>query len=479
MSADERIKIGDVVKRVPLGFFQENNPGELTTAVTTDLSSFKNYSMKMIDIVINGYIMVFVMILNVFFLSWKLGFMAILGVLISYFFLTLLGKFSEKNSVPYHKAQNSLVEAAMELVMGLPTVRAFNKGDASLKNFNNAILNSKEINIKIEKEYTPFNCLHLFTLKLTSMLIVIVSGIMTINGQIQIPIMIAIFIFSFIMFSSIENVNEATHVLEFLDKTIDNLDKIKSADFLDNNGKDIHFNNHNIIFDRVKFSYDKTPIIKDISFEIKEKTVTAIVGPSGSGKTTVCNLISRFYDVNEGSIRIGDVDIKDLTLSSLLSNISTVFQKVYLFNDTIENNIKFGKPNATKEEIINAAKKAQCHEFIMKLPKGYDTIVGEDGGTLSGGEKQRISIARAMLKDAPIIILDEATSSIDPENEYLIQRAISNLSKGKTVIIIAHRIVTIEKADQILVLDDGKIVQKGKHTDLINQYGLYKNFISI
>ena len=479
MSADERIKIGDVVKRVPLGFFQENNPGELTTAVTTDLSSFKNYSMKMIDIVINGYIMVFVMILNVFFLSWKLGFMAILGVLISYFFLTLLGKFSEKNSVPYHKAQNSLVEAAMELVMGLPTVRAFNKGDASLKNFNNAILNSKEINIKIEKEYTPFNCLHLFTLKLTSMLIVIVSGIMTINGQIQIPIMIAIFIFSFIMFSSIENVNEATHVLEFLDKTIDNLDKIKSADFLDNNGKDIHFNNHNIIFDRVKFSYDKTPIIKDISFEIKEKTVTAIVGPSGSGKTTVCNLISRFYDVNEGSIRIGDVDIKDLTLSSLLSNISTVFQKVYLFNDTIENNIKFGKPNTTKEEIINAAKKAQCHEFIMKLPKGYDTIVGEDGGTLSGGEKQRISIARAMLKDAPIIILDEATSSIDPENEYLIQRAISNLSKGKTVIIIAHRIVTIEKAYQILVLDDGKIVQKGKHTDLINQYGLYKNFMRI
>ena len=479
MSADERIKIGDVVKRVPLGFFQENNPGELTTAVTTDLSSFKNYSMKMIDIVINGYIIVFVMILNVFFLSWKLGFIAILGVLISYFFLTLLGKFSEKNSVPYHKAQNSLVEAAMELVMGLPTVRAFNKGDASLKNFNNAILNSKEINIKIEKEYTPFNCLHLFTLKLTSMLIVIVSGIMTINGQIQIPIMIAIFIFSFIMFSSIENVNEATHVLEFLDKTIDNLDKIKSADFLDNNGKDIHFNNHNIIFDRVKFSYDKTPIIKDISFEIKEKTVTAIVGPSGSGKTTVCNLISRFYDVNEGSIRIGDVDIKDLTLSSLLSNISTVFQKVYLFNDTIENNIKFGKPNTTKEEIINAAKKAQCHEFIMKLPKGYDTIVGEDGGTLSGGEKQRISIARAMLKDAPIIILDEATSSIDPENEYLIQRAISNLSKGKTVIIIAHRIVTIEKAYQILVLDDGKIVQKGKHTDLINQYGLYKNFMRI
>ena len=302
---------------------------------------------------------------------------------------------------------------------------------------------------------------------------------MTIKAQIEMPIMIGVFIFSFIMFSSVENVNSATHVLEVLDKTLDNLDKMKSADFLDENGKDLPLKNHNIIFDRVGFSYDKTPIIKDVSFEIPEKTITAIVGPSGSGKTTICNLISRFYDVKEGSIKIGDVDIRDLTLSSLLSNISTVFQKVYLFNDTIENNIKFGKPNASKEEVINAAKKAQCHDFIMKLPNGYRTIVGEGGEALSGGEKQRISIARAMLKDAPIIILDEATSSIDPENEYLIQRAISNLSKGKTVIIIAHRIVTIEEADQILVLDDGEIVQRGKHRNLIEEEGLYRSFMRI
>lgn len=479
VSADERIKIGDILKRVPLGFFQENNPGELTTAVTTDLSFFENYSMKMIDIVINGYIMAVVMILSVSFLSWKLGAIAVLGVLLSYLCLSLICKFSEKNSIPYLNAQNKLVESTMELVMGLPIVRAFNKGDVSLKNFNDAILNSKEVNIKIEKEYTPFNCLHLFSLKLASMLIVIVAGIMTVNAEIEMATMIAIFIFSFIMFSSVENVNSATHVLEVLDKTLYNLDKMKNADFLDDFGKDVALNNHNIIFDKVSFSYDKTPIIKDISFEIKEKTVTAIIGPSGSGKTTICNLISRFYDVDKGSIKIGDVDIRNLTLSSLLSNISTVFQKVYLFNDTIENNIKFGKPNASKEEIINAAKKAQCHEFIMKLPKGYDTIVGEGGGALSGGEKQRISIARAMLKDAPIIILDEATSSIDPENEYLIQRAISNLSKGKTVIIIAHRIVTIEEADQILILGEGKIIQKGKHNDLIHQNGLYRDFMRI
>lgn len=478
VSADERIKIGDVLKRVPLGFFQENNPGELTTAVTTDLSFFENYSMKMVDTVINGYIMTTVMILSVFILSWKLGLIAIAGVLLSYFFLSLLGKFSEKNSMSYHQAQSKLVETSMELIMGLPIVKAFNRGNATLNNFNKAIQNSRKVNVKIEEQYTPFNCLHLFSLKLASMLIIFVSAYMTLQGEIELPTMIALFIFSFVMFSAVENVNSATHVLEIIDKTLDNLERIEESKFLDDDGKDIQLVHHNIEFKNVHFSYDKIPIIKDVSFEIPEKKVTAIIGPSGSGKTTICNLISRFYDVNEGAIEIGGVDIRETTLSSLLSNISTVFQKVYLFNDTIENNIKFGKPNASKEEIVEAAKKAQCHNFIMALPDGYNTVVGEAGGSLSGGEKQRISIARAMLKDAPIIILDEATSSIDPENEYLIQRAISNLSKGKTVIIIAHRIVTIEEADQIIVLYDGKIVQRGKHRELIEQDGLYKKFMS-
>lgn len=479
LSADERIKIGDILKRVPLGFFQENNQGELTTVVTTDLSFLETYSMKVIDVVINGYIMAFVMIINVTILSFKLGFIAFLGVLTSYYFLIMLGKSSNKNSTPFYKAQNRLTEMVMELVMGLATVKAFNKGDASLSNFNSAVLNSKNVNIKIENDYTPLNCLHLFSLKLASMLIVMEASIMTIRNELQLPVTIALFIFSFIMFSSIENVNEATHILEFLDSTIDRLKSIEDAQFLDNDGRDIELKKSNIIFDHVSFSYGQTPVLKDVSFSIKENTVTAIVGPSGSGKTTICNLISRFYDVNEGKIFIGDVDIKQMTLSSLLSNISTVFQKVYLFNDTIENNIKFGKPNATKEEIISAAKKAQCHEFIMDLPNGYNTLIGEGGNTLSGGEKQRLSIARAMLKDAPIIILDEATSSIDPENEILIQRAISNLSKGKTVIIIAHRIVTIEEADQILVLNDGQIVQNGTHNELIKEEGLYKNFMRI
>ena len=220
-------------------------------------------------------------------------------------------------------------------------------------------------------------------------------------------------------------------------------------------------------------------MLKDVSFTIPEKTSTAIVGPSGSGKTTICNLIARFYDVQVGSIRVGGHDVREFTCDSLLKNISMVFQNVYLFHDTIRNNICFGRPDATEEEVIAAVKAARCHDFIVSLPRGYDTVVGEGGGTLSGGEKQRISIARAMLKDAPIVILDEATASIDPENEHLIQEAISELTNGKTIITIAHRLATIENADQILVIDGGTAAQKGTHKELLEQEGTYREFVRI
>ena len=232
------------------------------------------------------------------------------------------------------------------------------------------------------------------------------------------------------------------------------------------------------LIDVNKFFGDKH-VLKNINLKIEQGEVVALIGPSGSGKTTICNLIARFYDVNSGVIIVGDKNIKDITCDSLLKNISMVFQKVYLFNDTIKNNILFGNPNASDNEVINAAIKAHCHEFISKLPNGYDTIIGDGGATLSGGEKQRISIARAILKDSPIIILDEATASVDPENEHLIQNAISSLTKGKTVIVIAHRLATIQDADQILVIDNGDVVQKGNHLELINQDDIYKNFISI
>jgi len=266
---------------------------------------------------------------------------------------------------------------------------------------------------------------------------------------------------------------------EHIDNAMDQMDALKKENFIDESGKEIAIKHYDIAFKNVNFGYDNRPILKDVSFSIPEKTSTAIVGPSGSGKTTICNLIARFYDVNSGSVTVGGHDVREFTCDSLLKNISMVFQNVYLFHDTIRSNICFGKPDATEKEMVEAAKKACCHEFIMALPHGYDTIVGEGGGTLSGGEKQRISIARAILKDAPIIILDEATASVDPENEHLIQAAISELTRGKTIITIAHRLATIENADQILVVDDGRIAQCGTHQELAAQEGRYKRFAEV
>ena len=273
--------------------------------------------------------------------------------------------------------------------------------------------------------------------------------------------------------------NNAAHVLEVIDATLNKLDGIEGADIIDRDGKDISLENTDIAFRNVTFSYDKMPVLQNISFSIPQGSTTAIVGPSGSGKTTICNLIARFYDVDSGEVTVGGENVRDMTCDSLLRNISMVFQKVYLFHDTIENNIRFGNPGATQEEIIEAAKKARCHDFIMTLPDGYQTMIGEGGSTLSGGEKQRISIARAILKNANIVILDEATASIDPENEHLIQQAISELTVGKTVIVIAHRLATIEHADQILVVDKWRLVQKGTHQQLARQEGLYRRFIAI
>ncbi|SFE34233.1 ABC transporter ATP-binding protein [Peptostreptococcus sp. D1] len=321
--------------------------------------------------------------------------------------------------------------------------------------------------------------MHQFILKAASVGIVAVSAYLTYVGKMDFDIMVMMDMFSFVMFSQIEALSNAIHVIEVVNKTLDKLSKIENAEIIDENAKEVNLNHYDIKFSDVCFSYDKKQILNNISFDIYEGSTTAIVGPSGSGKTTICNLIARFYDVNSGSITIGGHNIKDITCDSLLKNISMVFQKVYLFNDSIKNNILFGNPSASDEEIIEASKKAHCHDFISKLPNGYDTIIGDAGATLSGGEKQRISIARAILKDAPIVILDEATASIDPENEHLIQKAISSLTKGKTVIVIAHRLATIQDSDQILVIDNGRVVQQGTHRELVSQAGTYKRFIDI
>lgn len=479
MSANERLNIGNKLKNVPLGYFNTHHSNELTTIVTTDLTFLENFAMKMVDIVINGYILISVLILSLLVVSWQVALLACIGVLLSFLAIQLLENKSKKNAPTYHYVQNQLIEKVVEVIRGIQVIKSFSKENVSLRSFNRAVNESKRVNTKIEMQYIPFNLLHLLSLKVTSILIVLVACLLFIHNSIDLPTFIMISIFSFVIFDSVENINSAAHVLEIIDMTLEDIEKIKSAPELDKQGKDLTIENDDIAFENVNFSYDDKQVIKNVSFDITANTSTAIVGPSGSGKSTLCHLLLRFYDVNDGFIRIGGIDIKDLKLSTLMSQISAVFQKVYLFNDTIENNILFGNPDATKEEVIRAAKQACCHDFIMKLPDGYKTVLHEKGNNLSGGERQRISIARAILKDAPIIILDEATASIDPENEHLIQHAIDELSKGKTVITIAHKLETIKNADQIIVLCDGEIIQRGSHDELIQKPGMYQDFITI
>ena len=478
-TAEQRIRLGNIFKRVSLGFFNSNNMGEISSAVTTDLSFIEMLSMNMINTVVNGYITVLVMILFLLFYCPLAGIISLSGIVLSALFLYIAAKISDKNASIHQKAQDSIVENTIEFLRGMQTIKAFKQEGVSVQGIRKAYKNHKDVNIKIELEYCPYNCLHQFVLKAASVGIIAVSAYLTYTRKMDVNIMLMMDMFSFVMFSQIEPLSNAIHVIEVVNKTLDKLEKIEKADIIDKGGQNIELKRHDIKFSDVCFSYDKKQILNNISFYIPEGSTTAIVGPSGSGKTTICNLIARFYDVNSGVITVGDKNIKDITCDSLLKNISMVFQKVYLFNDTIKNNILFGNPNASDNEVINAAIKAHCHEFISKLPNGYDTIIGDGGATLSGGEKQRISIARAILKDSPIIILDEATASVDPENEHLIQNAISSLTKGKTVIVIAHRLATIQDADQILVIDNGDVVQKGNHLELINQDGIYKNFISI
>ncbi|QTL98850.1 ATP-binding cassette domain-containing protein [Iocasia frigidifontis] len=479
ITAKERIEIGNILKKVSLGFFDSNNAGKIASAVTTDFSYVEMYGMKMIDNVVNGYICTLTMILCLAFYNYIIALICLAGVGLSAVFLRLLSNRSNRNAPVHQEAQDSMIAATIEYIRGIPIVKAFKQVGVSREGIEKAYRKSRDINVKIEMDYVPANCLHLFSLKLASVAVVLAAATMAAKGEMAIPNMLMMLIFSFIIFGHVESINNAAHVLEIIDATMDKLEKIKEAEFIDKNGKELTLSSYDIEFKNVSFAYEQKDVIKSLSFKIPEKTTTAIVGPSGSGKTTICSLLARFYDVSKGSISIGGRDIREMSCNSLLRNISMVFQNVYLFHDTVYNNIKFGNPEAGKEEVIEAAKKACCHEFIMKLPERYQTVIGDTGSTLSGGEKQRISIARAILKDASIVILDEATASVDPENEHKIQGAITSLVKGKTMITIAHRLATIENADQILVVDDGEIVQQGSHKELIREGKIYKKFMSI
>ena len=477
--AKDRLAIGDALKRVSLGYFQKNSTGNILNSITTGLNTLENMGIRMIDNFIGGYLNFLVIFLCLLMFSPMTALIALAGAAGSFLFLLLVSRHSVRNAPVEARAGRNLSAAVLEYARGLPTVKSFGQGGASQQSMKEAARENRDIRLKIEYGFTPANCGHLLVLKAASVLLAGTACALCLVGDMEMPVMLMFVFFSFGIFGSLEPVSDSAHVLGVINTAMDQIEALKESNYIDHDGKEVTLGSFGIEFRHVDFGYDSRTVLKDVSFIIPEKTSTAIVGPSGSGKTTICNLIARFYDVQKGSVLVGGVDVREFTCDSLLKNISMVFQNVYLFNDTIMNNIRFGRPDATDEEVYAAAKAARCHDFIRSLPDGYGTIVGEGGGTLSGGEKQRISIARAMLKNAPIIILDEATASVDPENEHLIQEAISELTHGKTIITIAHRLATIENADQILVIDGGTVAQRGTHKQLLGQEGIYREFVRI
>lgn len=479
MCAEKRIHIGDRMKYMPMGYFNDHNLGNLTSVVTTTMGDIENNASMVLTNILGGYIHAAIITIVMLCIDWRIGLTILCGILLFTWCIGRLQKKSETVSPQRQQAQETLVSNVLEYVQGMLIVKSFNLGQNSNSKMRQAILDSKDKNLKLERTFVPYNMLQQIILYGTSILVIVEGLYFYLNGTMALSICLLMTVASFMLFSQLQSAGNTSSLLRLLDVSIDKVNEIDNTPVMDEHGKPINPPNYNIVFDDVSFSYGEHKILDHVSLSIPEKTVTAIVGPSGAGKSTLCNLIARFWDVDDGKITIGGIDVRDYTLDSLLTNISEVFQKVYLFADTIENNIKFGNPAASHNEVVKAAQKACCHDFIMSLPDGYDTVIGEGGATLSGGEKQRISIARAILKDAPIIILDEATSSVDPENENLLMGAISELTKNKTVIMIAHRLKTVGNADQIFVLSGGHIVQTGKHEDLIRQPGIYADFIGI
>ena len=477
MCGEKRIHIGERMKYMPMGYFNAQSLGSLTAAATSTMSDLESMSFAVIARTVVGMIRTAVFSLAIMCFDWRIGLVFFVGTLLFLWVNSRLLKKSRELSPGRLAAQTKLVDAVLEYIQGMSVVRAFHGDKAAKQTLNNTIKETENQNFKLERKRIPYNVLEQVVLRVTSVLAILLSIWLFLQGNMSLFTCLMMVVSAFLVYSELESAGEMFFMLPMIDASIDRVEEIDRAPRMDEGGSVQVPKSHDISFDHVDFSYGDRKIIDDVSFTIPEGTTTAIVGPSGSGKTTLTSLMARFWDVKKGSVKLGGIDVKDYSLDSLMSNFSMVFQNVYLFNDSIENNIKFGKPEASHEEVVAAAKAARCHDFIMALPDGYDTVIGEGGATISGGERQRLSIARAMLKDAPVVILDEATANVDPENEAELQAAIEALTGGKTIIMIAHRLKTVRHANQILVVDHGRIVQHGTHDQLIQQKGIYADFI--
>ena len=479
MVAEKRIHIGDRLRYIPMGYFNDNSLGNITAVVTTTLSDVENNAARCLVSVIGGFLNTLGLCLGLTVADWRLGLLAIAGIL-AYLGVTELSQRAMLKTGPARQhAQMNLVEAVLEYIQGMSVVKSYGLDKDSGQAVQRTVDESCDKALSLEKSVVPWMGLRQVVVRVFSVAIAVCALAFYSGGTLSLGRCLLMLVASFMLYAELESAGNMADNLQMLGASMDKANSIDDTPVMDIDGAELTPADTSVEFQDVSFAYGDRTILDHVSLTVPSGSITAVVGPSGGGKTTLCNLIARFWDVQSGKITVGGYDVREYKLDSLMKNISMVFQSVYLFNDTVENNIKFGRPDATHEQVVAAARAACCHDFIMALPDGYDTVLGEGGGSLSGGEKQRISIARAMLKDAPIVILDEATASVDPENEAELQAAISALTRGKTLIMIAHRLNTVRNADQILVLSGGHIVQRGTHQELMAQGGLYADFVGV
>lgn len=472
--AKERMDMGEHLKRLPMGYFSEGTIGDVTSVLTTDITFIELHGMRSMSTIVNSYVSMILGSIIVFLLDWRIALIGVATFALGNLSLRNMDRIVTRLSEKRQAGIAGFVGAVIEYVRGISVIKACNMTEAEKISRNFLIMrdNAIEYETHFSQRHTHFN----WWFNLGVAAIILAASLLGLTNNMNRVYSVLFIIYAFQFFTAFMAIGHVGALVRIMEAGLDRYEKVMNRDVLDEKGEDNDLTRFDIELKNVSFAYDEAVVLQNISFTVPENSMTALVGPSGCGKTTITNLIARFWDVREGQVLVGGIDIRNVSMDSLLKRISMVFQNVYLFNDTILNNIKFGKPDASMDEVIAACKKARCYEFITALEDGFETMVEESGASLSGGEKQRISIARAMLKDAPIILLDEATASVDPDNEQHIQAAINELVKDKTLVVIAHKLSTIRHADQILVLDKGQLVQQGIHQDLISEEGLYKTF---
>ena len=476
--SNKRIEIAEHLRYLPMGYFNDNSLGHITSVTTNTMENLADVATRVVMLTTQGILTTFVITVFVYIFDWRIGLLLTAGVAVYALINSAMQKATRKGAPAQQKANRELVAAVIEFIQGIAEVKNYNLVSSRAKKLEAAIKAKQNGDTHLEFDVIPYITLQEIITKMTGVLMCAASVYFYINGSMSLLYCIMMTISSFMIYESLDVMAGFSALIRSVSVCVEQASEILSIPEMDINGDEITPESHDIELKNVTFAYENRTIINGVDLKILERTTTAIVGPSGGGKTTLTNLMARFWDVQGGEVFLGGKNVKDYSFDSLMRNFSFVFQRVYLFEDTIANNIRFGEPDAPIEKVIEAAKKARCHDFIMSLPDGYDTVIGEGGASLSGGEKQRISIARAIMKDSPVIILDEATANVDPENEAELTKAIEELTKEKTIIMIAHRLETVEHADQIIVIDGGRIVQQGKHAELMQQDGIYRTFVT-